>query len=709
MIDDEKQVVEKTRQDLRIQEENGTLCCKLPESPYSGGWYNMAIQLQFPQMVCDDNVTASCDEHKQDLFQSCWVDKSLSEKKFIRLVERILVGGVVPFLGAGLSLQSLGPNNDTIASTQKMICSVCRKLPRNNLDKRCLRGRKKCCGKPKLRCGQRRRLADVCEEYLWEVGQLEDLVYNILQIQNFTRLEITDAHKYIAYLARESVIEEVITSNYDTSLERAYSESVRSECLENESLGLEFSVSCLHEYRMIAGEKREEPFPLKVYHVNGCAWDLQGDSNERAQACETILLTERQLQDWGRRQWGRDLLRDRLRCKNIVFSGFGSPEPQVRHTLLQVLEEFELDKNAQFQNTNDQSQNDAQGWEAPNAVFIHAYDDLTFEQRQVLSAYAAASYMDTKIQSIIESGNCFTRGDTPLLLEDQSGNFPADEFWKCIYKAVLWRLLNRYWLSYGSPFFYLLRSSVSCADVLLDRVRQWLLPELDSQTQTERLFGRFPKYLDIEDNSLLLSAYIWHVRHRGLPLTGGWYAPVSEKGIIISSYFILVYLLGLLNKQGQGYSSWDELLEITKTSKSFGLGLEFRLLDNSKDKGLLLLAHGESLFQPGERISGGLADYKIIVQAVIDDEFRPTRVRVQSVENSAGSTDGITHIRYISVYQMAFSDLLGRDSSKVTNIAELVESVRTRLLYPNTVLSSSQRGVRNRGHIRRNLDGTGDT
>ena len=179
---------------------------------------------------------------------------------------------------------------------------------------------------------------------------------------------------------------------------------------------------------------------------------------------------------------------------------------------------------------------------------------------------------------------------------------------------------------------------------------------------------------------------------------------MSEKGIIISSYFILVYLLGLLNKQGQEYLSWDELLEITKPSESLGLGLEFCLVDNSKDKGLLLLAHGESLFQPGERISSELAEYKIIVQAVINDGFRPTRVRVQSIENSADSTDGIPHVRYISVYQVALSDLLGRDGSKVSNIPELVEAVRTRLLYPNTVLSSFQRGVRSRAHIRRNVN-----
>ena len=158
------------------------------------------------------------------------------EKKFVRLVQQILEGGVVPFLGAGLSLQSHGPGNKTIACTQTMTCSVCHELHKNTLDRKC-QGKKKCCRKPNSNCGQKRRLADVCEEYLWEGGQLENLVYRILHIQEFTRLGITIAHRYIACLARESVVEEVITSNFDISLERAYSESVHSGSTSNGDLG----------------------------------------------------------------------------------------------------------------------------------------------------------------------------------------------------------------------------------------------------------------------------------------------------------------------------------------------------------------------------------------------------------------------------------------------------------------------------------------
>ena len=36
----------------------------------------------------------------------------------------------------------------------------------------------------------------------------------------------------------------------------------------------------------------------------------------------------------------------------------------------------------------------------------------------------------------------FYKGDTPLFLGKHSVNLSADEFWKCIYKAVFWRLLD---------------------------------------------------------------------------------------------------------------------------------------------------------------------------------------------------------------------------------------------------------------------------
>ncbi len=66
------------------------------------------------------------------------------------------------------------------------------------------------------------------------------------------------------------------------------------------------------------------------HFLNGCA----KKSN--------IILTERQLQNWRENKWARDLFRVRCRTRSILFSGFGSQEPQIRHTVLQVKEAVAL-------------------------------------------------------------------------------------------------------------------------------------------------------------------------------------------------------------------------------------------------------------------------------------------------------------------------------------------------------------------------------
>mgnify|MGYP000858732898 CR=1 FL=1 len=650
-------------------------------------------------------------KNKVDVRKSSQSDLVKSETKFLRLVDRVLVGGVIPFLGAGLSLKCTGPDGKKIAHTGKMICSVCHQLSRErSIKSGCRLGFKPCCGCPKELCGKKRGLAEVCEEYLWGKKNFPELVLEVLQIQEFTALKISRAHRYIACLARESVIEEVITANYDTSLERAYQESLDFRHSSNRSSV--HSVSNLQHYRKVAGirQQNSQPSPLRVYHINGCASDLEGLSKKaKDSVCETILLTERQLQHWGDRQWGRDLLRDRLRCKNIVFSGFGSPEPQVRHTTLQVLEEFELDPPG-GQHKEKRTNLEEIGWSAPNAVFVHAYKDLTFEQKQMLVAYADASRArETSIKSIRESGNCFTHADASLLAEEPNGYLAADDFWRQVYKAVFWRILTGDWLSYGSPFYYLLLSSISCADVLLSQVRNWLLPDSGPDSQYERLFGRLPEYLDIQcrKDLTILSEHIWHIRYRGLQFRSGWYASLKERGIIISSYFVLVYLLGVLNNTEHDSLGWAHIDKLVKSCQSLGLGLRFPLGDDSSHCGLLVLAHRESVFQQGELLHEDIGDHNLIVQVVIDSEFSPRRVRVQLKKNADVPVNGMKQIKYVSVYQISFLDLLGRGSRKPANVSELLENVRRRLAFPSLVVDRSKKRVRDRGRIRRDPDGSG--
>ena len=194
------------------------------------------------------------------------------------------------------------------------------------------------------------------------------------------------------------------------------------------------------------------------------------------------------------------------------------------------------------QEPDTETQDNLQGWEAPNAIFIHAYDKLTFEQKQVLSSYARTNGLPSSIELIEKLGNCFTQKDTPLFLDKQSDKLPADVFWKCIYMAVFWRLLNNKWLTYGSPFYYFLSSSIPCADVLLDRIRHWLLPESNLYTESSLVVSR---------NYLILRTTLHFCRHLyGITGTAAcrslWMVCPREKGIIISSFLIILYILDLI-------------------------------------------------------------------------------------------------------------------------------------------------------------------
>ncbi|MGF6481651.1 hypothetical protein [Paraburkholderia sp. JPY419] len=72
-----------------------------------------------------------------------------------------------------------------------------------------------------------RALTKICEAFLWEHGgPNQESTYRklvqTLEIEEFVELEPTPAHYYLAFLVREGLLSEVVTTNYDCNLERAY-------------------------------------------------------------------------------------------------------------------------------------------------------------------------------------------------------------------------------------------------------------------------------------------------------------------------------------------------------------------------------------------------------------------------------------------------------------------------------------------------------
>ena len=275
-------------------------------------------------------------------------------------------------------------------------------------------------------------------------------VVNILQIDKYAHLNPTPAHYFLAFLARETLVNEIITTNYDCCLEHAISFSTffRPSVPENQASAPEnqkrvVSIYNLNRYREVGARylfPQNTTSMLRIYKINGCAGHLNGN----AAHADNILLTERQLQDMDDRAWARDLLRDRARSRALIFSGFGSDEPQIHFTVLRLLEEF---SNTGQPSTNPQ-----------NDIWINVYENnLSYSQQQILYEFwrncnPDQQELNRKIETHILTGkdeNTFQALTTQLNTyeappPDTSSKLSADQFWGTIFQIVFLALLRRY-------------------------------------------------------------------------------------------------------------------------------------------------------------------------------------------------------------------------------------------------------------------------
>lgn len=379
------------------------------------------------------------------------------QEKIERISKIVFDRRAVPFLGAGVSApavqegsnQSYGSHLQNTACMRKRVCRyITNQLnsPNNNDVSRSLlefiyiaakeksekntNGWSKKAAKEKLRKLRKRELenclglAEACEIALslgasTKSDKGKKLVEEVLRIPKFSCLLPTRAHRYIAFLAREGLIDEVFTTNYDCCMERAYRQSFSGEPKE--------AVNQIHDgrtYRQQVGRRpsfrwRNKKYPrLTVYKLNGCAEAVKNGTADSS----TILLTERQLQNWRERRWARDVFRDRLRSRSLIFSGFGSPEPQIRHTVIQILEEMSAgDFNARQRGEV----------RAPYVVCYDPQTEPTFHQWQIVNAFCQSD------------GNVDNRSVKDLLVMSPDGEcFSADRFWEMIYRRVTLRLLQ---------------------------------------------------------------------------------------------------------------------------------------------------------------------------------------------------------------------------------------------------------------------------
>lgn len=313
----------------------------------------------------------------------------ITDPDWIRLRDRILQGCIVPFLGAGFSYGASHPDKCWQSKPDRMRDQLRERL--NSILPECG------CDPtaPRQTLHEIREAADDSLSRLAELGGLligAREVCEELKIDEYAELEPLASHRYLAYLAREGVIREVITTNYDCCIERAFEESLPSGTDHGQYLA---PISSLEDYRSEAA-KHMGPGHLLVYKINGCAETYK---KQKASGCHRlwddassrIILTERQLQSFRSENWAQDLLRDRARTRSFLFSGFGSEEPQIRHSVLTLLDEFSKEYRERASETVK---------DLPNSPFLHSYESvLSFYQLQILIGFLDAHSQPVRIES----------------------------------------------------------------------------------------------------------------------------------------------------------------------------------------------------------------------------------------------------------------------------------------------------------------------
>ncbi len=366
--------------------------------------------------------------------------------RYIELTRVFLEGRGMPFLGAGISNTALPPNGAEWKPTvlwmvEALIKRCLSHLLQDHLEKQ--RELAAYLGAdseilkqlPNDNAGQLQdiirqlvncRLGVLCEGLRGlDILNLNDIVA-ALQIKEYAGLQPTPAHYYIALLVAETLVNEVISTNYDCCLEGAV-----NHCWGNERKNRAVvSITDLKTYRQFAARRlsiNRRSVTLRVYKINGCA----GELSNRCKDVKHILLTERQLQHMDDRAWARDLLRDRARAKALVFSGFGSDEPQIKFTLQRLQEEF---------NAADRTTGDA------NSLWIHAYEQqLSSSQLDILKGfwgyhtgiYKKYYFSGTDIERIYQY--CGSSLD-----KDENKKLSADIFWQTLFQVVFLSLVELY-------------------------------------------------------------------------------------------------------------------------------------------------------------------------------------------------------------------------------------------------------------------------
>lgn len=464
-----------------------------------------------------------------------------TREKLENLVRLVVEGRIIPFLGAGIS-------NDAVHSSREDFRPSAEDMREHlaaSIEARIRSSESQTFNFLDIGAGNRGGsgarpakslgLSHVAELHMHFFGQ--EQTYKAIRVEELAHLNPTDAHFYVAYLALEGCFSEIITTNWDCCLEEAISQAdyegrlptVIRDLEEYECGGKPYEgVDSNHPVNtsIEAGGhlSNEDLLPLKIYKINGCIGKFR---QSRKPGCRTsgrkheLVLTEAQLQSW-RSNWAKDMFCDRLRSRTLLFSGFGSDEPQIRHTVLQVLREFEQDVRDSRYNRADRRR------EPKNVPIIAAHNRLSFPQYQILYSAGRAllgnsgnykwdspNFM-TRIKTIRQMCRkyAFTAEDLPGLarvvpeVAHKCYGLDKNYFWAVVYVEVVRYLLRERYLSNNSSLCEYLKPRLRQPEFLLAECRNGLIPPGD-RSPLLRKFVRESKSKPI--------AHRWHSAVLGRP------------------------------------------------------------------------------------------------------------------------------------------------------------------------------------------------
>lgn len=444
-------------------------------------------------------------------------DYSLT-RRIDRLVQGVLEGRIVPFLGAGISMyapprrgrKDTAPTLKAVDIAEQLSSALHGKIPsgdhhelpfptkhlvnqalqttghsqgdnpteRNRLSTSVISvGRDNTPPSPiPLQLGE---VAELC----WAIlGPAKTCA--VLRLEDWNQRLPMAAHHYLAMLVREGLVAEVLETNYDDFVEEAVLETFGSERRKYAStpekkrpVDAAPVIHDLDSYRKhIAQPQRplEHEALVKVIKLNGCATayreNIGGDSDPDKTA-KKIILTEEQLQNWGEKAWAQDLLRDRVRSRALLFIGFGNQDPIVRHHAVAVIREFSFNE----------SPRDGQWFKMENAPFVMAYEKtLSFFQFQILRAFRTAHEKASSERTLDNVAtvymNAFLGRDGKEIDGAQTNEaLPADIFLRRVAGLAICRHVSSVYFGDESDVHSYLRGTLRQPGVLLQDIKRTLL------------------------------------------------------------------------------------------------------------------------------------------------------------------------------------------------------------------------------------------